>query len=297
MKKTKTSLARKIFIVFDYLVLIFLAVVCLLPILHVAFASVSDPNWVMNQSGLILKPHGFTLEGYKLVFQTRQLMGSYGNTLFYVFASTALGMLITVLGAYPLSKSDLLWSNALMLIISFTMMFSGGIITFYMVVRSLGMYNTRLAVILPTCVSAFNLILVRTAMATLPKELEESARLDGAGPIAVLFKIVLTLIKATLATVTLYYVVANWNSWFNASIFLTDRDKYPLQLILREVLIRNDTSSATSASSGELAGLADSYKQIIKYCTIMVASVPILCFYPFVMKYFKKGVMVGSIKG
>ena len=118
MKKTKTSLARKIFIVFDYLVLIFLAVVCLLPILHVAFASVSDPNWVMNQSGLILKPHGFTLEGYKLVFQTRQLMGSYGNTLFYVFASTALGMLITVLGAYPLSKSDLLWSNALMLIIS-----------------------------------------------------------------------------------------------------------------------------------------------------------------------------------
>ena len=136
MKKTKTSLARKIFIVFDYLVLIFLAVVCLLPILHVAFASVSDPNWVMNQSGLILKPHGFTLEGYKLVFQTRQLMGSYGNTLFYVFASTALGMLITVLGAYPLSKSDLLWSNALMLIISFTMMFSGGIITFYMVVRS-----------------------------------------------------------------------------------------------------------------------------------------------------------------
>ena len=118
-----------------------------------------------------------------------------------------------------------------MLIISFTMMFSGGIITFYMVVRSLGMYNTRLAVILPTCVSAFNLILVRTAMATLPKELEESARLDGAGPIAVLFKIVLPLIKATLATVTLYYVVANWNSWFNASIFLTDRDKYPLQLI------------------------------------------------------------------
>ena len=184
MKKTKTSLARKIFIVFDYLVLIFLAVVCLLPILHVAFASVSDPNWVMNQSGLILKSHGFTLEGYKLVFQTRQLMGSYGNTLFYVFASTALGMLITVLGAYPLSKSDLLWSNALMLIISFTMMFSGGSITFYMVVRSLGMYNTRLAVILPTCVSAFNLILVRTAMATLPKELEESARLDGAGPIA-----------------------------------------------------------------------------------------------------------------
>ena len=251
MKKTKTSLARKIFIVFDYLVLIFLAVVCLLPILHVAFASVSDPNWVMNQSGLILKPHGFTLEGYKLVFQTRQLMGSYGNTLFYVFASTALGMLITVLGAYPLSKSDLLWSNALMLIISFTMMFSGGIITFYMVVRSLGMYNTRLAVILPTCVSAFNLILVRTAMATLPKELEESARLDGAGPIAVLFKIVLPLIKATLATVTLYYVVANWNSWFNAMIYLRDADKMPIQIFLRDILTRSQLGVMTGQTDIE----------------------------------------------
>ena len=216
---------------------------------------------------------------------------------FYVFASTLLGMLITVLGAYPLSKKELLRSNVLMLVISFTMMFSGGIITFYMVVKSLGMYNTRLAVILPTCVSAFNLILVRTAMSAIPKELEESARLDGAGPLGILFQIILPLIKATLAAVTLYYVVANWNAWSNASIFLTDRDKYPLQLVLREILIRNDTSSASAISSGDLAGMADSYKQIVKYCTIMAVSVPILCVYPFVMKYFKKGVMVGSIKG
>ena len=283
--------------VFDYILLGGFALICLMPVLHVAFASFSDANWVMNQSGIILWPHGFSLEGYKLVFNTKQLMNSYGNTFFYVFASTGLGLLITVLGAYPLSKKEVLWSGALMLLISFTMLFNGGIITFYMVVKNLGLYNTRWAVILPSCVSAFNLILVRTAMASLPPALEESAKLDGAGPVRILFQITLPLIKATLATVILYYAVAHWNSWFNASIFLTERDKFPLQLILREILITNDTTSATNSSSGELAGMADTYKQLVKYCTIMVATVPVLCFYPFIMKYFKKGVMIGSIKG
>lgn len=296
MVKNKT-LGYRIFLVFDYILLGGFAIICLMPVLHVAFASFSDANWVMNQSGIILWPHGFSLEGYKLVFNTKQLMNSYGNTFFYVFASTGLGLLITVLGAYPLSKKEVLWSGALMLLISFTMLFNGGIITFYMVVKNLGLYNTRWAVILPSCVSAFNLILVRTAMASLPPALEESAKLDGAGPVRILFQITLPLIKATLATVILYYAVAHWNSWFNASIFLTERDKFPLQLILREILITNDTTSATNSSSGELAGMADTYKQLVKYCTIMVATVPVLCFYPFIMKYFKKGVMIGSIKG
>lgn len=296
MVKNKT-LGYRIFLVFDYILLGGFALICLMPVLHVAFASFSDANWVMNQSGIILWPHGFSLEGYKLVFNTKQLMNSYGNTFFYVFASTGLGLLITVLGAYPLSKKEVLWSGTLMLLISFTMLFNGGIITFYMVVKNLGLYNTRWAVILPSCVSAFNLILVRTAMASLPPALEESAKLDGAGPVRILFQITLPLIKATLATVILYYAVAHWNSWFNASIFLTERDKFPLQLILREILITNDTTSATNSSSGELAGMADTYKQLVKYCTIMVATVPVLCFYPFIMKYFKKGVMIGSIKG
>ncbi len=296
MVKNKT-LGYRIFLVFDYILLGGFALICLMPVLHVAFASFSDANWVMNQSGIILWPHGFSLEGYKLVFNTKQLMNSYGNTFFYVFPSTGLGLLITVLGAYPLSKKEVLWSGALMLLISFTMLFNGGIITFYMVVKNLGLYNTRWAVILPSCVSAFNLILVRTAMASLPPALEESAKLDGAGPVRILFQITLPLIKATLATVILYYAVAHWNSWFNASIFLTERDKFPLQLILREILITNDTTSATNSSSGELAGMADTYKQLVKYCTIMVATVPVLCFYPFIMKYFKKGVMIGSIKG
>ena len=290
------TVSYRIFLLFDYILLGAISLVCLLPVLHVAFASFSDPAWVMNQSGLILLPHGLNIVGYKLVFSNNQLMQGYANTIFYVLTATLLGLLITVMGAYPLSKRELLFSNTLMLIISFTMLFNGGMIAFYIVVKNLGMLDTRWAIILPTCVSAFNLILVRTAMSTVPKALEESAMLDGAGPVRILFQIYLPLIKATLATVILYYAVAHWNSWFNASIFLRERSLFPLQLILQEILIANDTASTTT-QSGELAGNADLYKQLVKYCTIMVATVPVLCFYPFIMKYFEKGVMIGSIKG
>lgn len=295
MVKNKT-IPYRIFLIFDYILLAALSIMCLLPVLHVAFASFSDPAWVMGKSGLIIWPHGFNIDGYKQVFSNKSLMGGYGNTILYVVASTAIGLLVTVLGAYPLSKQEVLFSNALMLFISFTMLFNGGMVAFYIVVKNIGLLDSRWAVILPTCVSAFNLILVRTAMATVPKALEESAMLDGAGPVRIMFQIVLPLIKATLATVVLYYAVAHWNSWFNASLFLKDRSKFPLQLILREILIANDTAS-NATQSGEVAGNADLYKQLVKYCTIMAATVPVLCFYPFIMKYFEKGVMIGSIKG
>lgn len=295
MVKNKT-VSYRIFLVFDYVLLAVISLLCLLPVVHVAFASFSDPAWVMNQSGLIIWPHGFNLDGYRQVFSNRQLMGSYCNTVFYVVVSTSIGMLVTVMGAYPLSKKEVLFSNALMLFVSFTMLFNGGMIAFYMVVRNIGLLDSRWAVILPACISAFNLILVRTSMTTVPKALEESAMLDGAGPVRILFQIYLPLIKATLATVILYYAVFHWNAWFNASIFLTDRSKFPLQLILREILIANDTAS-TATQSGQVSGNADLYKQLIKYCTIMAATVPVLCFYPFIMKYFEKGVMIGSIKG
>ena len=295
MVKNKT-IAYRIFLVFDYILLGAFAIMCLLPVLHVAFASFSDPAWVMSNSGLILRPHGFNIDGYQQVFSNRSLMGSYGNTILYVVASTGIGLLVTVLGAYPLSKKEVLFSNALMLVISFTMLFNGGMVAFYIMVKNIGLLDSRWAVILPTCVSAFNLILVRTAMSAIPKSLEESAMLDGAGPVRIMFQIYLPLIKATMATVILYYAVAHWNSWFNASLFLKDRGKFPLQLILREILIANDTAS-NATQSGDVAGNADLYKQLVKYCTIMVATVPVLCFYPFIMKYFEKGVMIGSIKG
>lgn len=188
MVKNKT-IPYRIFLIFDYILLAALSIVCLLPVLHVAFASFSDPAWVMSKSGLIIWPHGFNIDGYRQVFSNKSLMGGYGNTILYVVASTAIGLLVTVLGAYPLSKKEVLFSNALMLFISFTMLFNGGMVAFYIVVKNIGLLDSRWAVILPTCVSAFNLILVRTAMATVPKALEESAMLDGAGPVLSLIHI------------------------------------------------------------------------------------------------------------
>ncbi len=296
-KFSRKSLPEKIIYILIYLFMIFLCVVCIAPILHVFFASISDPKYVMSQSGIILWPQDLTLEGYKIIFRTRSITHSYLNTLIYVGASTAIGFLVTVMAAYPLSRKSVLWRNVIMMIISFTMLFNGGMITFYMVIKNLGMYNTRWAIILPGCASAFNLILVRTSMMSVPQSLEESAKLDGAGPMTILFRIYLPLVKPTLATIILYMVIGAWNSWFNASIFLTDRAKYPLQLVLQEILMKNDVNSLMSQSSGELAGLADLYKQIVKYCCIMVSTIPVLVFYPFVMKYFKSGIMLGSIKG
>ncbi|MDO5424576.1 MAG: carbohydrate ABC transporter permease [Eubacteriales bacterium] len=297
--KIKTSKARTAFNIVNYIILTLFAIICLLPMLHVLFASFSDPNWLNTKSGLILWPKGFNLEGYRLVFSNAQLIRGYLNTFLYVGASTVLGLLITVIGAYVLSRRDLLWGNTIMLLISFTMLFSGGIVPSYIVMQKLHLLNTRWAVILPSCVSTFNLILMRTGFSAVPKELEESARLDGAGDLVVIFQVLLPLVKATVATVALYYIIGHWNEWFQASMYLQDRELYPLQLVLREILIINDTTSTAAAATSAANATAnmDVYKQLVKYCTIIVSSAPIIIVYPFVMKYFESGVMVGSIKG
>lgn len=295
MKRRSTGYT--IFSIFNYAFFVFVILACVLPVMHVVFASLSDPMWVMSQHGLIWRIKGLNLQGYKLVFQNRSLLISYLNTIFYVFTATAFGVLITVMAAYVLSRKDLLWKNVIMFLITFTMLFSGGIIPLYLVVtKVLGWYDSRLSIIFPGCVSAFNLIIVRTAIGGVPQSLEESARIDGAGRFTILFKIIIPLIKPTLATIILYYAVGHWNSWFNASIFLTSRDKFPLQLVLKEILISGDISSTTTISSTDFSGDTVLYKQIIKYCTIVLSSVPIFVFYPFIQKYFESGVMVGAIK-
>ena len=173
-----------------------------------------------------------------------------------------------------------------MLLISFTMLFSGGMIASYLLVKGLGMLETRWAVIIPTCMSTFNLIMMRTSFSTVPESLIESAKLDGANEFTIIFRVLMPL----------YYIIGNWNSWFTASIYVSQsREKWPLQLVLREILLINDMTSATSAS--DLAGNSDIYKNLVKYCVIMVSSIPMFIVYPFVMKYFKSGVMLGSIKG
>ena len=276
-------------------------VVCILPVWHVICASFSDAGWVMNQTGLIWRIEKFNVNGYKLVFADSRIWTGYLNTLIYVFGTTALGMFLTVMAAYALSRKDFLWASPIMFLISFTMLFSGGIVPLYILVtQNLGLFDNRLALILPGCMSAFYLILVRTALQNVPESLEESAMLDGAGRFTILFQIMLPLIKATLATVILYYIIGNWNSWFSAMIYLRSKDKFPLQLVLKEILVT--TSNSNTNVDISVLGSGDSadailYKQLVKYCTIVVSTVPMFIFYPFVQKYFESGVMIGAIKG
>ena len=271
--------------IFDLINILFFAVVivaCIMPVWHVICASFSDASWVLNQTGIIWRISGFNVNGYKLVFQNNSIWTGFANTIFYVVTGTLLSMLLTVMGAYAFSRKDFLWSNPVMFGISFTMMFSGGMIPSYILVtQTLHMYDSRLAMIIPTAMNAFNLIIVRTAMQNVPASLEESAMLDGAGRFTILFKIVLPLIKATLATVMLYMVVGQWNSWFNALIYLRTRTKFPLQLILREILITaTDTAknSGNTIDSSSISGDLTLYKQLIKYCTIVVSTVPMFIF-------------------
>lgn len=294
----KKSGGRIAFEIFNSLFLTALSFIFLLPVLHVLFSSMSDPDWLNAQSGVVMWPHGFNLEGYKKVFQNQQLIRGFLNTIFYVSSATLLGMVITIISGFVLSRQDLLWKNVIMFLISFTMLFSGGIIPLYIIIQKLGLLDSRMSIILPSCLSTFNLIMMRTAFSSVPKEMEESAKLDGANDLVIIFRIMLPLVKATVATITMYYVIAHWNSWFSAAMYLRDRDKYPLQIVLREILIMNDTTStAADASAAAVTASADSYKQLVKYCTIIVSSLPMILVYPFVMKYFRTGVMVGAVKG
>lgn len=296
--KIKRSLGSHIFDIINHLFFIGIIVICILPIWHVVCASFSDASWVMTQTGIIWRIKDFNITGYKMVFQNKDIWMGYLNTIFYCIATTVIGLLITVLTAYVTSRKELIWSNTIMLIASFTMMFNGGIISSYIInTQVLHMYNSRLAIILPGCFTAFYLILVRTAMQSVPESLIESAKLDGAGHLTVLFKIILPLIKATLATVILYYIVGQWNSWFSAAIYLRDRSKFPLQIIIKEILVSGDITSTANVSASDFSSDLTLYKQLIKYCTIVVSTVPIFIFYPFIQKYFEKGVMVGAVKG
>ncbi len=295
------SVGSKIFNGVNVVFFALVIVVCILPVWHVICASFSDAGWVMNQTGLIWRIKDFNINGYLLVFHDNRIWTGYLNTLLYVFGTTALGMFLTVMAAYALSRKDFLWASPIMFLISFTMLFSGGIVPLYILVtQDLHMFDSRWSLILPHCMSAFYLILVRTAMQNVPESLEESAMLDGAGRFTILFQIMLPLIKATLATVILYYIIGNWNSWFSAMIYLRSKDKFPLQLVLKEILVT--TSNSNTNVDISVLGSGDSadailYKQLVKYCTIIVSTVPMFIFYPFVQKYFESGVMIGAIKG
>ena len=292
-----TTRGDKIFFAINYVFMAFLALITLYPMLYVAFCSFSDPQQFASVRGLLLKPAGFGLQGYKMVFQMDSIWIGYRNTIMYLVLGTVISMAMTIMGAFILSHNDFMVKKPVMFLIVFTMYFGGGMIPTYLCINQLGLNNTIWAVLLPGSVSVYNMIVLRTSFNGIPKGLIESATIDGAGDAVVLFHIVLPLSMASLATIILFYAVGYWGAWWNAMIYLQKRrDLYPLQLFLREMLILDTGNEGylNSMSGAEV----DRYlvKEIMKYCIIMVSTLPILCVYPFIQKYFVKGVMVGAIK-
>ena len=299
--KIKESPSRIIFNIINVIIMVILAFACLAPLLHVFFASISDPILLTQfQGGIVLWPlydatHHLTAKGYTFVLTNPSLIRGYANTFYYVATGSILSVLLCSVGGYCVSRRNTLWMKYLTLMMTFTMFFGGGMIPTYMVNKYLGIVNTRWVMVLMGLVSVFNIIIVRTAFQAGPASLEESAQLDGAGHMTILFKITFPLAKATIAVITLFYAVGKWNDYLTAAIYLLNRKLYPLQLILNEVLVQN--SSAGDFDMGAEAGNFSLYKKLLQYSTVIFATLPILCVYPFVQKYFVKGVMIGSIKG
>lgn len=292
--RIKRSMGDHIFEICNTMFMIFIIVIMLYPFWYVAMASFSNSNHLMAHTGLLLKPIDFNLDAYRMVAKNPNLLTGYMNTIFVVLVGTCSSTLVTALGAYVMSRQHFPFKRGIMFMMIFTMYFNGGMIPTYIMNNNwLHLGNNRLVLILPALVTTYNLIVMRTGFESIPYSLEESAKLDGAKDITILFKIIIPVALPSMAVIILFYAVSYWNAWFDASIYLTDRSKYPLQVILREILIMNSTSEMGAGEGGDAAAIAES----IKYATIMVATVPILMIYPFVQKYFVKGAMVGAVKG
>lgn len=290
----KNSIGSIIFDTANAIFMFFMVVVCLYPILHVLFSSLSDETMLMAYNGPLFKPLGFSLNAYKAVLSNEYIMQGYVNTMIVVLGGTAVNILMTALGAYFLSRKDVYLQKYVVFFIIFTMFFNGGLIPTYFNIKGMGMENSLLALIIPTAINTYNLIVMRTGFAAVPDSLSEAAYIDGANDYIILWRVILPLSMPTVAVVALYYVVAHWNEWFNAMLFIRDRELYPLQLHLREILLQNDTESMTTyAAAGEQQSLGET----IKNATIIIATVPVLCMYPFIQRFFEKGVMIGAVKG
>lgn len=289
----KKSVGEKLFDGFNIILLTVAAFVFVYPVWFTVVSSLSDAHAVASGE-VTFWPVGFNLSAYERVFSDPNIWLAYGNTIYYVVAGTTINLILTTLGAYPLSRKDLWGRNLIMGMIVFTMFFSGGLIPSYLNVRNLGLFDTRWALLLPGAISAFNLIVMRTFFqSSIPDGLIESAKIDGANEFRILGRIVLPLSMPVLAVMTLFYAVGHWNSWFSAMIYLQDRSLYPFQLILREILVQSQTNDLLSGvNQNDVVKVSET----IKYATIVVATLPILFIYPFLQKYFVKGVMIGALK-
>ncbi|MGI5898460.1 MAG: carbohydrate ABC transporter permease [Christensenellales bacterium] len=283
-------------IVFDivlYAVLALLVIVTLFPVLHVGAVSLSEST-AISQGKVSIWPVNFTLSAYEKIMTGGAVPRGFVNSVYYTLFGTVISMALTILTAYPLSKKRLPLRGFYTALFMFTMFFGGGMIPSFLLVVNLNIYNTVWALLLPGAISTWNLVILRTFFQAVPDELEEAASIDGANDMTVLALIVLPLSKAALATISLFYAVARWNSWFSAAIYLRSSSLYPLQLILRSIVIQNTALEEMASSDEDMIRVST---ESIKYATLFVSIVPMMLVYPFIQKYFAKGVMVGSLKG
>ena len=293
-QKMKTSLGDKIFVVINSAILICLCIITLYPIWYVFCASMTSNTYLVSHPGTLLWPHEMTFGAYKLAFSHPLLLSGYTNTLIILAVSLPINILMTLFAGYFMASKDVMFKPLLQGLIMFTMFFSGGMIPAYLNIRDLGLYNSLWALILPGALSVYNSIICKTAIESVPESLKESAYIDGANDVIILFRIIVPLIKATLAVLLLYYGVGHWNAWFNASIYLKDNEKLPIQNIMRAILIANSNVLNSAAAENDQV---NQFAEAIKYSTIILTTVPVLCIYPFIQKYFVKGVMIGAVKG
>lgn len=267
------------------------------PLVYALSASFSDPMTISNGSMWLL-PKGFNLNAYKEVFKSRDIITGYKNTVIYAVTGTFINVVMTTMAAYPLSRPDLAGKNALTFLITFTMFFSGGMIPSYINIQNLHLLNTMWSMVLPGAIGVTNMIIMRNYFQhSIPGELMEAAYADGCTNLGVLFRIVLPLSKSILAVMFIFYFVGHWNAYFNALLYLNDKEKYPLQVFLRSVLIQNDPGDMLGGAGSQDSSQIQLIYETLKYAIIVVSSVPVLILYPFVQRYFSKGIMMGALKG
>jgi putative aldouronate transport system permease protein len=286
----------KLFRFLNYTFLCFILVIVLYPLVFVLSASVSDPELLLKGQVWLL-PKGFNFESYSRVFRNREILTGYLNTIKYTVLGTTINVLMTIMAAYPLSRKDFVGRGLLSALMVFTMFFSGGLIPTFLLVRDLGLYNTMWALILPSAVSVWNITITRTFFQTsVPFEIQEAAMIDGCSNIGILVRIVMPLSLPIILVMIMFYSVGHWNAFFNALIYLTDRAKYPLQVILREILIQDNLSEMINVfDEGVIRQML--LAEGLKYAVVVVANLPVFLIYPFIQKYFIKGMTVGGLKG
>ncbi|GGD85827.1 carbohydrate ABC transporter permease [Paenibacillus nasutitermitis] len=287
--KARFSLGKVVMV----LILLGVVVATLYPFVYMIAVSLSKDIYVLSGQ-ISLWPKGINFKVYRLVLEDPRISTGYLNTVIYAVAGTALSLMVTSAGAYAISKKEMLFHRTFTMLIVFTLFFGGGMIPTFLVVKSLGLVDTRWAMILPTAVVSWYLIIMRTFFSSFPKELEESAKLDGLNDIGIFFRLVIPLSKSVLATIGLFYAVGIWNNFYSALLYLRDADLFPLQVVLRNIVLAGQITSVQVTSIGQDALIVD---ESLKYATIIISTVPILLVYPFLQKYFVQGAMIGSVKG